>query len=87
MIINPYDYDYNLVIRWKDIPAFKHSTAKLFRFEEVSTREVWRSRSRLGFMCRGVPAHGSVAIRVWEETFYSIASEDWAHGVYPRDRT
>ena len=85
MIINPYDYDCDLTIRWKDIPAFEDSEATYFRFEEISTRKVWASYSRFGFASRNVPAHGSVVLKVWEGTIQVEEIDDWVGGVYPQD--
>ena len=87
IIINPYDYESDLTIRWKDIPAFKHSKAIFFQFEEISTRKVWRSYSRLGFAFHNVPAHGSVVLKVWEGTLQRGKLDDWVDGVYPQEWT
>ena len=91
MIINPYDYMTDVAIAWRDVPAFKNSTATMFYFEEVSTQEVWRSGSSVGFWYSGVPAHGSVVLIVWEagttdriqERKTSTDPEEWARGFYP----
>jgi len=85
MLINPYDYDRDLTIRWKDIPAFQDSEATYFQFQEISTRKVWSSFSRFGFAFRNVPAHGSVVLKVWEGILQVGALDDWAEGVYPQE--
>ena len=83
IIINPYDYESDLTVRWKDIPAFQHSNAIFFQFEEISTRKVWRSYSRFGVTFRNVPAHGSVVLKVWEGSLQAGELDDWVDGVYP----
>jgi len=80
MIINPSDSSADIQFRWTDIPAFANSTAPVFRFAEISTGDVWRSGSRVGFLYEGVPAHGSLVLIVWEDempTSFSWARRTW----------
>ena len=83
MIINPSDTTMDIKFRWTEIPAFKNSTAPVFRFAEISTRDVWRSESRVGFVYEDVPAHGSVVVIVWEDEMPSSAT--WAHKAWNHD--
>lgn len=85
IIINPYDYKSHLTIRWKEIPAFQHSNAIFFQFEEISTRKVWRSHSRFGFTSHNVPAHGSVVLKIWEGIFQTGELDDWVDDISPQE--
>lgn len=66
MIINPFDRPLSFQFNWREIPGFEHSPATLFYFAEISTKKVWKSGSRVGFIYRNVPAHGSIVMVVWE---------------------
>ena len=84
MIINPSDKYIDISLQWRQIPAFQDSPASIFYFAEISTREVWRSGSTVGFVYSGVPAHGSLVMIIWEGGKIIDGEEvrQWAHGVY-----
>lgn len=84
MIINPYDEPKDVTFQWRHIPAFQNSPADMFYFAEISTREVWRSRSSVGFVYGGVPAHGSVVMIIWEggKIMGGKENEEWTHRLY-----
>jgi len=68
MIINRFDKPIDISLNWREIPAFKNSTATMFRFTEISTKQTWRSASRFGFWYSGVQPHGSLVMVISEET-------------------
>jgi hypothetical protein len=71
----------DIYFQWRTIPAFKNSTAAMFRFAEVSGREAWRSGSNIGFWYIGVPSHGSLVMVVWEaDNAKENSGTDWAMG-------
>jgi Alpha galactosidase C-terminal beta sandwich domain len=80
MIINTSKKPMDIKFQWRTIPAFKNSTATMFRFAEVSGREVWRSGSNIGFWYGGVPSHGSLVMVVWEDNGEENIRWDWATG-------
>lgn len=84
MIINPSDERMDISLQWRQIPAFQNSPAGVFYFAEISTREVWRAGSTVGFIYRGVPAHGSLVMIIWEAGKVLEGEEvgEWAHGKY-----
>ena len=78
MIINTSKKPMDIHFRWRDIPGFKSSPAKMFSFTEISGRAILRSKSRSGFVYYGVPPHGSVVMQVSEDNGTEDNGMEWA---------
>jgi alpha-galactosidase len=67
MVINMSDKPSNILLQWRHIPSLRHSTAKMFRFRDVTSGKGWEGYSSVGIGVSDIPAHGNFVLIVSEE--------------------
>ena len=66
MVINLSHLYADVLLQWKHIPAFKDSSAKMFKYRDVSQGKGLEGHSSVGVGVNGVAPHGSFVMIVSE---------------------
>jgi alpha-galactosidase len=67
LVINMSDKPSNILLQWRNIPSLRHSTARMFRFRDVTSGKGWEGYSAVGVGVSDIPAHGNFVLIVSEE--------------------
>jgi Alpha galactosidase C-terminal beta sandwich domain len=82
MVINLSNRVSNILIQWRHIPSFQQSSAKLFRFRDVTRENGWEGYSSIGVGVGGVAPHGSFVLIVSEMTDEEAEVEEFVEYLY-----
>ena len=78
MVINLSDEHTDVLLQWKDIPAFSSSSATMFRYRDVTNGKGWEGYSSVGIGVRRVASHGNIVMIVSEMEGANIQSVEFA---------
>jgi len=67
MVINLSDKPINILLQWRHIPSLRNSSARVFRFRDVTEGSGWEGYSSIGIGISDLAAHASFVLTVSED--------------------